>query len=683
MFLFLIIRFSIIFLLSIAVCISAYCQNNTYRIFLKDKGETVFIPGSELYKKTYESISRRALDRRKKVLDSNNLITIQDAPLNQDYLNIIESKGANIIAKIKWENYCVAAISDGDVLKNIASLDFVKAISATSCEFITQSIYKDDKYNNENVTSLLNKISIQQSVTDYPEYGKTSDFSKILRIPELHSIGIAGDGVLIGFLDSGFRPKAVPALNNINLTSQYDFVFRDSITSNQQFDHPKQDHHGSQVLSIAVGNQSGTYLGVAPNAEVALAKTENLHYERKIEEDWFFEGVEWLEFQGVDIINASLGYYKFDKSDSSYKFSDLTGNKTLAARAVNYASSRGVLFVTAAGNYGPKAETINTPADADSAFTVGSVDLDRQVSKFSSRGPDVNGRIRPHIVALGANIPLPVPDDSTTFIRSDGTSLSAPMIAGSAALVLSAFPELTPYRIKEILINNSDNFPFQNNETGFGLPDVYKAVTEYDIVISPMMTYTIKDFQRIIFIISYSQPIIEANAFIRFKLNDMFEEFPLRAIGNNYYYSDIPNCRFVFDSADCYIEAFSTDKFRRKPFKVTNFIKLNQNDNFIPFGLKKMDIPEQYADNSKSFVYPSVVERNSGAITLVLHSFYHLPTTIIISDMIGNVVYRENITNPVSKRIERKILTNHLSKGTYIIRIISDTRNETIKFVNI
>ncbi len=683
MFLLLIIRFSIFFLLSLAVYISAYSQNNTYRIFLKDKGESVFIKGSELYEKTYETITHRALERRKKVLDPNNLISIQDAPLNQNYLRIIESKGAKIVAKIKWENYCVAVISDDDVLKSISSLDFVKAISATSSEFKTQSINKDDKNNYENVTSLLNKISIQQSVTDYPEYGRTSDFSKILRIPELHNIGIAGEGVLIGFLDSGFRPKGVPALNNINLISQYDFVYRDSITSNQQFDHPKQDHHGSQVLSIAVGNQPGTYMGVAPNAAVVLAKTENLHYERKIEEDWFFEGVEWLESQGVDIINASLGYFKFEKPDSSYKFSDLTGNKTLAARVVNYASSRGVLFVVASGNYGPEAETINTPADADSAFTVGSVDFDMQVSKFSSRGPDGNGRIRPHISAPGSNISLPEPGDSTTFIQLDGTSLSAPMIAGSAALVLSAFPELTPYRLKEILIHNSGNFPLQNNETGFGVPDIYKAVTEYDIVISPMLTYAIKDYQRIIFKISYTQPIIEAKAFIRFKLNDMLEEFPLRAIGNDYYYSDIPTCRFVFDSAVCYIEAFSNSKFRRKPYEVTNFMKLKLNENITPFGLKKLDIPAQYADITKSFVYPSVVERNNGEINLVIQSIYKLPTTIIISDLIGNVVYRENITNPDLDRYERKILTNQLSKGTYIIRIISDTRIETIKFVNI
>ena len=73
-------------------------------------------------------------------------------------------------------------------------------------------------------------------------------------------------------------------------------------------------------------------------AAFMLAKTEDLRYERHVEEDNFVAGLEWLEAQGVDITNTSLGYTVFDAPEAPHTYDELTGNRVPASRAVNRAT---------------------------------------------------------------------------------------------------------------------------------------------------------------------------------------------------------------------------------------------------------------------------------------------------------------------------------------------------------
>ena len=677
----LLLRFKLFFLLIIATSVSVFSQGSTYRIFFKDKGNESFTKGSLLYEKTYNSLSAKAIERRLKILSEDNIISFEDAELYQPYLNEIEKLGGKILAKVKWENYCVAYIDDESMLNQISELDFIKFIQETSSEFQTLTINSEHKNLKKQENTLLNIISVENADSLSNKYGATYNFSNMLKVPEVHSLGISGDGVLIGFLDSGFRHKALSALQIIKILSEFDFIYRDSITANQKFDHPLQDFHGSQVLSIAVGNQPQKYLGVAPSATVALAKTENLHYERKIEEDWFYEGVEWLESKGVDIINASLGYATFDSLQTSYIFSDLTGKKAITTRAVNNAAKRGVLFVVAAGNGGPEPETINTPADADSVLSVGSVNADRTISRFSARGGDALGRKRPHLSAQGGEMLIVNPGNDSILVEGGGTSLSSPVISGSSALLLSAFPELTPFEMKQILYRSADKYPNQNNETGYGIPDLYKAIMSYDIVISPPLFTNIHHFQRVTSKISFYEPVSEVVLFVKYSNSQTFEEYPMRYFSDGYFYADLPLNKFITDTAFGYITAKSGLKNRRMPYKENSTFPILKYNEHIPFGLKMPDFGTEFVENAGSFVFPSTAPRFTDKINIVTYSDNGYSLKIFVNDVLGKQVFSQEIENQGIGVIDREIPVSDLISGIYFVNIISSGRNESIKFI--
>jgi subtilisin family serine protease len=101
----------------------------------------------------------------------------------------------------------------------------------------------------------------------------------------------------------------------------------------------------------------------------------------------------------------------------------------------------GIFFAAAAGNSGPSCRTVaDPPAPYTETFTVGAVDEDGVVTSFSSRGPTPDGRVKPDIMAPGANVLSAMPDD--TYGPLDGTSMATPHVAGVVALMWSANPKL-------------------------------------------------------------------------------------------------------------------------------------------------------------------------------------------------------------------------------------------------
>jgi subtilisin family serine protease len=105
----------------------------------------------------------------------------------------------------------------------------------------------------------------------------------------------------------------------------------------------------------------------------------------------------------------------------------------------------GIMVVASAGNEGHTGcSTVqNPPAIYDAAFSVGATDGADGVASFSSRGPvtvDGSGRLKPDVSAPGVGVRSSVP--GTSYLQLSGTSMAGPHVAGAAALLWSADPEL-------------------------------------------------------------------------------------------------------------------------------------------------------------------------------------------------------------------------------------------------
>jgi serine protease AprX len=461
-------------------------QSTKYWVYFKDKGNSKSSYGdlSSAAAETQqisEYITPKALARRAKVRDKDHLLDEEDLPLYEPYVQSITGLGARLVQKSRWLN-AASFILIPAVRREIISLPFVNKVEPVK-------IFKGRR---EYSTAPESTIPFRKG-TAY-DYGNSYNQLKMPDIIQLHDAGITGQGVVIGMLDSGFRWKLHEALQSRKVIAEYDFVFKDGNTANEQNDPQIEDSHGTLTFSVVGGYKPGQLIGAAFDAEFLLAKTEYDSTEFQTEEDFWAAGIEWLEGMGADVVSSSLGYDVFDDGTGYFwENGDFNGRTSITARAATRAARLGIVVCTSMGNEGNgngKEGTMTTPADADSVISVGAVLFNGRLAIFSSTGPTNDDRIKPDVVAPGVNIyhaRVPGPD---TYGYSQGTSLATPLTAGAAALLLSVRPELTPIEVRDALrstaapIDTGAHRPVPNNFTGWGLIDAFHAAVSLGPVFS-------------------------------------------------------------------------------------------------------------------------------------------------------------------------------------------------------
>ncbi|MBI2417761.1 MAG: S8 family peptidase [Ignavibacteriales bacterium] len=411
-------------------------------------------------------VSTKSLERRRKVLPENALIDQSDLPVSAEYISELEQQGIKIRHVLKWFNAVSAEIIPSKISK-IASLPFVKNLDLLSR-------YKVQTGKLEKGKPVL-PTNAPQSILAF-DYGDSYPQVNQLKVPQLHNMGINGQGVIIAVLDAGFNNLAHEVFNTMQIIAKYDFVNHDPGVGDST--DLGSGSHGTATLSAIGGFKAGKLIGPAFAAKYILCKTENTSSETPVEEDNWMAAIQWADSIGADISSTALGYIGFDDPYTDYTWESMNGNTCRITVAADLAVKKGIAVFNSAGNEGFNAahNTLGAPADGDSVIAVGAVDMTGIRVSFSSVGNTIDGRIKPDIMAMGLSVTLASPGGPNVYYQGAGTSFSCPLAAGAAALVLCARPYLTPMQLKNALITTASNSAAPNREYGWGIINAEAAL---------------------------------------------------------------------------------------------------------------------------------------------------------------------------------------------------------------
>jgi subtilisin len=265
--------------------------------------------------------------------------------------------------------------------------------------------------------------------------------------PEAWNRGYTGSGIVVAVIDSGVDYKHPDLDSNIWINFKeiagngkdddgngyvddvrgWDFIGND----NNPID---LDGHGTHIAGIIAAENNGIgTTGVAPNAKImpirALDALEGTTAD-------VVAGIRYAANNGANVINVSIG--------RNFPSIELES-------AISYAVSKGSVVVFASGNDGDSVPDFPARYATNYGIAVGAIASDNQVANFSDRS---GSRLIDYVVAPGVNVYSTLPNGQ--YGLNDGTSMAAPHVAGVAALILSANPNLSPAQVESIITTTAN-----------------------------------------------------------------------------------------------------------------------------------------------------------------------------------------------------------------------------------
>ena len=376
-----------------------------------------------------------------------------DYPVSAEYVAQLRTLGAKIHHTSRWFNGATIETDDSTVIQAIRALPYV--VSATMTR---------DKTKSSGISPRKNAVPHAQTAN-----GTYYEQQKIYNLHPLHQLGYEGQGIRIVVCDNGFTNA-----NHIDWVDSEHFLGHYDLTDDSYDFFGSTGKHGEHVLSFIAGNTE-TYRGAAVNAHYYLMKSEEVDTESPKELDNLVAALEKADSLGAHIFTASLGYHTFNNASWNLTYAQLNGKSNRASLAATMAARKGLLVCIAMGNDGNKDwRYLNAPADADSILAVGAVTYNRVVADFSSLGPSADKRIKPDICALGESAWY-IAEDGVTEGYGSGTSYATPLLAGLAACLWSALPNLTNMELRDLIIRSADHYTTPDATFGYGIPDALKA----------------------------------------------------------------------------------------------------------------------------------------------------------------------------------------------------------------
>lgn len=253
-------------------------------------------------------------------------------------------------------------------------------------------------------------------------------------------LGVRGEGVVVGNVDSGvqFTHPALVRQYRGNLgdgTFDHDYNWWDPSNVCPAAKPCDNNAHGTHTMGTMVGDDGAdNQIGVAPGTRWMAAKGcegRTCSTSALLSSGQFMLAPTDLAGENPrpelrpHIVNNSWGS---------------TGGRDFYDDIVDAWAAAGMFPVFSNGNNGPACGTAGSPGDAASAYSAGAYDIDNAIARFSSRGPGRDDEIKPNLSAPGVNVRSSVPGDD--YASYNGTSMAAPHLAGTVALMWSAADDL-------------------------------------------------------------------------------------------------------------------------------------------------------------------------------------------------------------------------------------------------
>jgi subtilisin family serine protease len=256
---------------------------------------------------------------------------------------------------------------------------------------------------------------------------------QLISAPQAWDVQRGSDNIVVAVVDTGVDYNHDDLYGRV--IKGYDFVNRDSDPMDDQ-------GHGTHCAGI-IGATLNNGVGIAGIAQTSIMAVKVLDYQGSGYYSWIASGIRYAVDNGADVISMSLGGPSSDSTMQS---------------ACDYAQSRGVLVVAAAGNdYGGP---VSYPAKYDSVMAVSAIDSSNRLASYSNVGPEIE------VCAPGSSVLSCYPGDQ--YKSMSGTSMACPHVAGVAGLVFSENPYLSNNDVRNILCDTATDLGSSGFDTSYG-----------------------------------------------------------------------------------------------------------------------------------------------------------------------------------------------------------------------
>jgi serine protease AprX len=287
-----------------------------------------------------------------------------------------------------------------------------------------------------------------------------TDYPDVVGADVVWQYGVTGEGVTVAVVDTGLLQHPGWLRNTTNQAQERIAAWVDFVDGSKRPVDP--NGHGTHVAGIIANTHTGAdgeWNGVSPG--VKLVGVRVLDGKGYGTYESVVQGIQWVvdnkDVYNIQVLNMSI----VAPVQSPYWADPLN-------QAVMRAWQAGIVVVAAAGNGGPAPLSIGVPGNNPYVITVGAFTdhytpydwNDDYLAPFSAAGPTLDGFVKPDLVAPGGHIVSTMHPGafllrehqankiSQFYFSMAGTSQSAAVVSGVAALVRSANPQLTPDQVK-------------------------------------------------------------------------------------------------------------------------------------------------------------------------------------------------------------------------------------------